>query len=53
MPDSMFTTVAVIGIDTPVLACQDCGNLVWFEFRDTHVRFHAYLAEVVADSAGA
>lgn len=49
----MFTQAFIAGIDTPVLACKDCGALVWFEFRQEHVAFHARLARLERANASA
>jgi hypothetical protein len=39
----MSETVSTIGIDTPVLACMICGALVWYDRRELHEDFHAWV----------
>jgi hypothetical protein len=41
----VFETVAIVGIDTPVLGCKLCGALVWYDRRELHADFHAWVRE--------
>jgi hypothetical protein len=36
-----YTDFMVVGIDTGVLCCEDCGALVPFDRRERHDAFHA------------